>query len=88
MFGGGPRAERIPAEKWDNEADVLKSVGEWLAMLPDDQAKFRVLTYWMWRLKSGDSPKITEWVEDFAEQSAADIAERTGFAVTKKGQPE
>lgn len=88
FLGGGPRTEKIPADKWDNEMEVLRSVGEWLAELPDDQARFRALTYWMWRLKSGDSPKVNEWVEDFAEQSAADVAERSGFAVVKKGQPE
>lgn len=88
LFGGGPRTERIPSDKWDNEVDAIKAIGEWLAVLPDDESKFRALTYWMWRLKSGKSPQITEWVDDFAEQSAADVAERSGFAVTKKGTAE
>ncbi len=88
FLGGGPRTEKIPADDWDTELLALRSIGEWLATLPTDEARFRALTFWMWRLKSGDSPRITDWVDDFAEQSAAQIAERTGFAVTKKGKPE
>jgi DNA-binding transcriptional LysR family regulator len=85
IFGGGPRTERIPSDDWDAEVNAMKAIGEWLATLPDDESRFRALTYWMWRLKSGKSPQITDWVDDFAEQSAADVAQRSGFDVAKKG---
>ena len=79
MFGGGPRPDAQPASDWDQEAEALRCVGEWLAQLPNEEAKFRVLTYWMWRLRSGDTPSIQKWVDDVAEQSAVTLAKRTGF---------
>lgn len=39
----------------------------------------RVLAYFMWRLKSQDRPRLEEWVESVAEQSAVDVSRRYGF---------
>lgn len=79
IFGGGPRPEREPAPNWDNETEAMRCIGEWLATLPDDEAKLRILTYWMWRLKSGHAPKVSEWVDSIAEQSAVAVSRRHGF---------
>lgn len=86
IFGGGPKPDAQPAPDWDLETEVMRCVGEWLAQLPTEEAKFRVLTYWMWRLKSGDTPQISKWVDDVAEQSAVTLAKRSGFAAGDDGE--
>lgn len=79
FLGGGPRPDREPAPNWDKETEVMRCVGEWLAQLDNDEARFRVLTYWMWRLKSGETPNISAWVDTVAEQSAVELSRRAGF---------
>ena len=72
-----------PAENWDAEAKVLQRIGEWLAMLETDEEKFRVLTYWIWRLRSHDAPEISKWadmLENTAEACTTDIGERIGLS--------
>lgn len=80
FMGGGPRPEREPAKGWDKESEALRCVGEWLSTVDSDEAKLRILTYWMWRLKSGDSPKVTDWVESIAEQSTMMVSKKHGFS--------
>lgn len=79
FLGGGPRPEREPAPNWDKETEAMRCVGEWLAYCDDDESRFRVLTHWMWRLKSGKSPNIEAWVDTVAEQSAVELSRRAGF---------
>jgi hypothetical protein len=79
FLGGGPRPDREPAPNWDKETEAMRCVGEWLAQLDNDEARFRVLTYWMWRLKSGEAPNISAWVDTVAEQSAVELSRRAGF---------
>lgn len=80
IFGGGPRPEREPAKGWDPETEALKCVGEWLATVPTTEQKLRILSYWMWRLKSQDDPKVEVWVESVAEQSTMMVSKRHGFS--------
>lgn len=78
-FLGGPD-RRAPSPDWDKETTAMCRIGEWLAGLDGDEAKLRVLTYWMWRLKSNAAPeRIEEWVDSIAEQSAIQVAKRHGF---------
>ena len=79
FLGGAKRPEREPAPDWDSETEAMKCVGEWLATVKSDEGKLRILTYWMWRLKSEDSPRVTEWVDSIAEQSAVMVSRRHGF---------
>ena len=79
MFGGTSRPEREPAPDWDAELTAMRGIGEWLATIETKEGQFRALSYFMWRLKSGDAPKIEEWVESVAEQSAVKVAQEVGF---------
>jgi hypothetical protein len=67
-----------PAQEWDHELVAMQRIGEWLGQLTEAQ-QLRVLAYFMWRLKSHDRPRIEEWVESVAEQSAVDVSRRYGF---------
>lgn len=67
-----------PAPQWDHETEVLGQIGGWLGQL-SEEAQLRVLTYWMWRLKSKDNPHVENWVESIAEQSAVAVSQRVGF---------
>ena len=76
-FLGGRRAPQVPLH--DPEVDAMGGIGQWLAGLPDDDARFRCLAYWMWRLKSGKSPQIAAWVDEIAEECAIDLGGKSGF---------
>lgn len=85
IFGGGPRLEQEPAPGWDQETEAIAAVGQWLSTIPTKEQKFRLLSYWMWRLKSDDDPKkIEDWVESVAENSAEIIGGKVGFGETQK----
>ena len=62
------------------EIQAMSAIEEWLASVPTEEGKLRVLSYFMWRLKSGDSPRITEWVESIAEQSTMIVSKKHGFS--------
>jgi len=62
------------------EIMAMSAIEEWLASVPTEEGKLRVLSYFMWRLKSGDSPKITEWVASIAEQSTMMVSKKHGFS--------
>lgn len=62
------------------EIQAMAGMEEWLATVESEEGKLRVLSYFMWRLKSGDSPKITEWVESIAEQSTMMVSKKHGFS--------
>lgn len=59
---------------------AMQGMEEWLATVPTEEGKLRVLSYFMWRLKSGDSPRVTEWVESIAEQSTMIVSKKHGFS--------
>lgn len=80
FMGGGPRVDREPAPDWDKEAEAIRCVGEWLAGLDTQEQRLRVLTYWMWRLKSKDDPKVEVWQDSIAEQSTMIVSKRHGFS--------
>lgn len=67
-----------PAPEWDHELVAMQRIGEWLGQL-DEAQQLRVLAYFMWRLKSQDRPRLEEWVESVAEQSAVYVSRRYGF---------
>ena len=74
------RSEQEAGPGCDPQSEAINFIGQWLSTLPTQDQQFRVLTYWIWRLKSGDDPKkIYNWVTSFAEQSTVEIAGRTGF---------
>jgi len=75
----GPRTDTAPAPGWDEELHAMTGIAEWLATIPTKEGQFRALSYFMWRLKSGDSPNIENWVESVAEQSAVKVAQEHGF---------
>jgi hypothetical protein len=79
FLGGASRPEKEPAPGWDTELQAMQGIGEWLATIPSDEGKYRALAYFMWRLKSGDTPNITQWVDSIAEQSAVKLAQEHGF---------
>jgi hypothetical protein len=62
------------------EMQAMAGMEEWLATVESEEGKLRVLSYFMWRLKSGDSPKITDWVESIAEQSTMMVSKKHGFS--------
>jgi hypothetical protein len=62
------------------ELQAMMAIEEWLATVESEEAKLRLLSYFMWRLKSGDSPKITDWVESIAEQSTMIVSKKHGFS--------
>lgn len=73
----GRKRNPVPAPDWDKEMEVMNGVGQWLSELPSDEAKFRVLTMWMWRLKSDDAPKkITAWIEATADSCVEQLGTR------------
>jgi hypothetical protein len=72
------KADKEPAPEWDHELVAMQRIGEWLGQLTEAQ-QLRVLAYFMWRLKSQDRPRLEEWVESVAEQSAVDVSRRYGF---------
>jgi hypothetical protein len=72
------KANLEPAPEWDHELVAMQRIGEWLGQLTEPQ-QLRVLAYFMWRLKSEDRPRLEEWVESVAEQSAVDVSRRYGF---------
>jgi hypothetical protein len=72
------KADKEPAPEWDHELVAMQRIGEWLGQLTEAQ-QLRVLAYFMWRLKSQDRPRLEEWVESVAEQSAVDVSRRHGF---------
>jgi DNA-binding transcriptional LysR family regulator len=57
----------------------MKAIGEWLAQIPDKEARFRVLTYWMWREKSGHDPRVEEWTDAIAEECTERVGAELGF---------
>lgn len=63
-----------------SEMQAMAGIEEWLATVETEEGKLRVLSYFMWRLKSGDSPKITDWVESIAEQSTMMVSKKHGFS--------
>ena len=79
MFGGGPRLDKEPAPGWDKATAAMTHIGEWLSTVPTKEGQYRVLAYWMWRLKSDEQPHIQEWVEAIAEESAVKLATEAGF---------
>lgn len=79
FLGGGPRPAERPENRRDKEIEVIMYVDEWLAQLPSDEQKLRVLAYFMWRLKSGDGSNMAMWVESVAEQSAVEVSRKSGF---------
>ena len=79
ILGGGPSTNKQPADGWDVELQAMQGMAEWLATIPSPEGQFRALSYLMWRLKSGEAPKIDEWVESIAEQSAVTVARQHGF---------
>ena len=79
FLGGARRPKVEPAPDWDHEMYALQGIGEHLASIPTKEGQFRALTYWMWRLKSGDRPNVEDWVDSIAEQSAVKLAGETGF---------
>lgn len=74
-----PKDNREPAPNWDNELHAMEQVGAWLNQVSTKEARFRILAYWMWREKSGDAPRVEDWVDSVAEQSAEDIGRQVGF---------
>jgi hypothetical protein len=81
-FLGGARRPEFEADvalKPDAEMQAIVGVGEWLATLETEEQKLRVLTLHMWRLKSGDTQKIDDWVTSIAEQSTMIVSKRNGF---------
>lgn len=81
-FLGGARRPQFEADvelKPDMEMQAIVGVGEWLATLETEEQKLRVLTLHMWRLKSGDTQKIDDWVTSIAEQSTMIVSKRNGF---------
>jgi hypothetical protein len=80
MFGGTSRPEREPAHDWDDELTAMRGIGEWLATIPSQEGKLRALSYFMWRLKSGDDPRVETWMESIAEQSTMTVSKRAGFS--------
>lgn len=79
ILGGGRRIEKEPAPGWDPEMEALRCIMEWLAMLPTKEAQLRVLAYAMWRLKSGDEPRIDAWVQNTAEECAEKVGREVGM---------
>jgi hypothetical protein len=75
-FLGG---NEIPEEKRYDETEVLRHVGQWLAQLGSEEEQFRVLAYWIWRLKSKDYPTVEAMMENVTEESAEKIGTRLGF---------
>ena len=80
FLGGGPS----PDERQYEETEVIKNIGLWLAQLDTEEEQFRVLAYWMWRIKSKDSPRAEAMIENIAEESAEIIGVRTGFGRAKE----
>ncbi len=81
-FLGGARRPQFEADvelKPDAEMQAIVGVGEWLSTLETEEQKLRVLTLHMWRLKSGDTQKIDDWVTSIAEQSTMIVSKRNGF---------
>jgi len=80
------RAKARPADDRPayEETEIIHRIGEWLSHLETEEEQFRVLTYWLWRIKSKDNPKFGDWQENVAEQSAEMIGGRTGFGETQK----
>ena len=72
------REEMRPHPDWDFETEAMREIGAWLGQL-SEEAQLRILTYWMWRLKSKDRPNVEHWVESIAEQSAVEVSRRAGF---------
>jgi hypothetical protein len=79
FLGGGPRPEKEPAPGWDTELQAMQGIGEWLATIPSDEGKYRALSYFMWRLKSGDRPNIEAWIDTVADASAVQLAKKHGL---------
>lgn len=77
------RGARRPAEDppmgWDNEIRAIEGMAEWLAKIESKEGQYRALSYLMWRLKSGDNPRMEDWVESIAEQSVMKVAREHGF---------
>lgn len=63
-----------------SEMQAMAAIEEWISTIETEEGKLRVLSYFMWRLKSGESPKITEWVESIAEQSTMMVSKKHGFS--------
>jgi len=81
-FLGGARRPQFEADvelKPDAEMQALVGIGEWLSTLDSDEKKLRALTFHMWRLKSGDTQKIDDWIHSIAEQSTMIVSKRNGF---------
>ena len=57
----------------------MRGIGEWLATIESDEGKLRALSYFMWRLKSGESPRVDDWVNSIAEQSTMIVSKKHGF---------
>ena len=68
-----------PAPNWDPELEAMQKIWEWIVMLPSEEAQLRVLSYCMWRLKSGDTNRIGDWVSAIAEESVVEVSKRAGF---------
>lgn len=81
LFGGArrPQFEADVELKPDKEMQALVAVGEWLSICDTEEQKLRVLTLHMWRLKTGDTQKIDDWVTSIAEQSTMIVSKRNGF---------
>jgi hypothetical protein len=79
FLGGARRPDREPAPDWDTELSAMRGIGEWLATIPSDEGKLRALSYFMWRLKSGDGPRVEAWVDSIAEQSTMIVSKKHGF---------
>ena len=84
MFGGTSRPEREPAPDWDSELTAIRGIGEWLATIESNEGKLRALSYFMWRLKSGDDPRVETWIDQIAEQSTMMVSKKHGF--TESGE--
>lgn len=81
-FLGGARRPQFEADvelRPDGEMQAIVGVGEWLSTLETEEQKLRVLTLHMWRLKSGDTQKVDDWVHSIAEQSTMIVSKRNGF---------
>ncbi len=77
---GASRPEREPHPDWDVELSAMRGIGEWLATIPTEEGRLRALSYFMWRLKSGDDPRVESWVESIAEQSTMMVSKKHGFS--------
>ena len=64
----------------DPEVEAIGAIGQWLSTLSTDEARLRALTFHMWKLKDGTSPKQTDWVESIAEQSTMMVSKKHGFS--------